>query len=301
MRRFLLPALPLFVATCACSGSSDSPPVETPTDTAPIDESSIDTAPGDETTPPPGDSGGDVATDTSTGDTGPDPTDRSKCTADPDKVGITKRTATYKTATMTYTGYAPPTYDPKKPQSVVIALHGAGDTMGNYFAGVWKANADSKNFLVITPEGSSPAGPGFTWNSGDANLILSTIDDFEQCYTVNTHRRILHGFSAGGIMAYFIGFSVAEVFAGTSISSSDFDSAQAIAGKKLLPAKWLIPVSHFHGTSDTNFPIASARKGRDELIAAGHKVYWHEFAGGHTTNAGFAATMYDDLASSTAP
>jgi len=37
------------------------------------------------------------------------------------------------------------------------------------------------------------------------------------------------------------------------------------------------------------------------MLAAGHTVYWHEFAGGHTTNAGFAATMYDDLASSTAP
>ena len=75
-------------------------------------------------------------------------------------------------------------------------------------------------------------------------------------------------------------------------------SAEAFSGRRLLPAPWTIPLSQFHGTMDMNFPIAGARMGRDRLIAAGHMVYWHEFDGGHTTNAMYSLTMFDDLASS---
>lgn len=69
----------------------------------------------------------------------------------------------------------------------------------------------------------------------------------------------------------------------------------------LLPAAWKIPVSHHHGLTDTNFPIDTARAGRDRLLAAGHTVHWHELDGGHTTNAAMALVRWDDLASSRAP
>jgi predicted esterase len=69
----------------------------------------------------------------------------------------------------------------------------------------------------------------------------------------------------------------------------------------LPPAPWKIPVSHHHGTLDMNFPIDTARAGRDRLLAAGHTVSWHEFDGGHTTTPAFALVRWDDLASSRAP
>jgi predicted esterase len=238
-------------------------------------------------------------------DAGPDPTDRSKCTVDPDKLGVTHRTAKASTGSgsMKYVGFAPPGYDPKTPLSLVVALHGAGDTMDNYFTVIWQGNATTKKFLVVTPEGSASLPPGYTWYGSDANLILDVMDDFAKCYSVDPKRRIIHGFSAGGIMAYLIGLEAAELFAGISISSADLSSAEAVAGMKLVPgvAKWLIPLSQTHGVSDTNFPIADARAGRDRMVAAGHTVYWHEFAGGHTTSATLVEMTYDDLASSRAP
>lgn len=238
-------------------------------------------------------------------DAGPDPTDRSKCTVDPDKLGVTHRTASASTGSgsMKYVGYAPPGYAPKTPMTLVIALHGAGDTADNYFNIVWQPNAQTKGFLVVTPEGSAPIGSGFTWNGSDANLIIDVMNDFMKCYSVDPKRVILHGFSAGGVMAYLIGLEAAELFAGISISSADLGTAEAIAGKTLVPgvAKWLIPLSQTHGTSDTNFPITYARQGRDRMIAAGHTVYWHEFDGGHTTSAALVALTYDDLATSRAP
>ena len=102
-------------------------------------------------------------------------------------------------------------------------------------------------------------------------------------------------------MAYLIGLHDAAKFSGISISSADLGSAEAVHGGSLLPSAWAIPVSHFHGTQDQNFPIQYAIAGMDKLTDAGHTFYWHPFDGGHTTTPAFAATMYDDLKSSTAP
>jgi predicted esterase len=302
-----LAALATTIAACGSSGGGD----DGTNDDAAVDSSTTGDVDGGCEKCVPADSGtivdskiGDAPFE-APGDTGPDPTDRSKCAVDPDKPGVTHRTAKASTGSgsMKYVGFAPPGYDPKTPISLVVALHGAGDTMDNYFSVVWQSNATSKNFLVVTPEGSAPIGSGFTWYGSDANLILDVMDDFAKCYSVDPKRQIIHGFSAGGVMAYLIGLEAAELFAGISISSADLGTAEAIAGKRLVPgvAAWLLPLSQTHGTSDTNFPIAQARAGRDRMIAAGHTVYWHEFAGGHTTSAALVEMTYDDLASSRAP
>jgi poly(3-hydroxybutyrate) depolymerase len=228
--------------------------------------------------------------------------DRTKCTADPDKTGVTNRQLAAGAKTMTYVGFAPSSYDPFVPLTVVLSLHGAGDTAGNYFSVVWQGNAEARGFLVISPEGTAPVGSGYTYNTSDLEPIVNqVVDDFSACYSVHPNRRILHGFSAGGILAYLVGLQAADFFAGLSISAADLGTAEYYFGKSLLPAAWKIPVSHTHGLSDANFPITAARAGRDKLLAAGHTVYWHEFAGGHTTNAAYALQMYDDLALSTAP
>jgi polyhydroxybutyrate depolymerase len=239
----------------------------------------------------------------SSADAGPDLTDRSQCKADPDKIGVTTRMVkTASNGTMTYVGYAPAGYDKTKPTPLVISLHGAGDTAANYFSIIWQGNADARGFLVLSPEGSAPLGPGFTYDTSDLDPIVNEIlSDFTACYTIDPKRHIIHGFSAGGVLSYLVGLELAQIFSGISISSADLGTAEYYAGMPLLPAPWKIPVSQFHGLTDPNFPIDAARMGRDRLLAAGHQVYWHEFNGGHTTTAAFALQMYDDLAGSMAP
>jgi len=231
-------------------------------------------------------------------DTAPPPLDRSKCVADPDKKGLTTRAVPGKTAK--YLSYVPATYDPSKATSLLIALHGAGDVATNYIK-VWTGAADARGFIVIAPDGSCAVGPGNTWCGGDGQAIADSFADVGHCYSIDPKRRIIDGFSAGGVIAYGMGLEGATYFAGISISAADLGTAEAIAGKRLLPAPWKIPVSQHHGTADMNFPIAGARAGRDRLLAAGHMVYWHEFDGGHTTTPAFALVRWDDLASSRAP
>jgi predicted esterase len=229
--------------------------------------------------------------------------DRSRCTADPDVAGITHRMVTSPSGqTVRYVGFAPSGYTPANPLALVIVLHGAGDTMDNYFNLAWRPNAADKHFLVVAPEGSAPLGSGYTWTGDDANQIVGVVNDFAHCYSVDSQRRIIHGFSAGGVLAYYMALAAPQLFAGISISSADLGSAEAVAGHALVPGPgWSIPVSQTHGVYDPNFPIEYARAGRDRLIAAGHTVYWHEFDGGHTTNGALVGMTYDDLATSRAP
>lgn len=221
------------------------------------------------------------------------------CTMDPHKFGLTTRTAKNRK----YLSYVPASYKPGTPMPLVVALHGAGDTNSNYLNAMWKANADAKGFIVIAPEGGSVLGNGYTWNSADRLLILGTIDDVRPCYDLEPKKTILQGFSAGGIMAYWIGMKDAKRFSGIAINAADLGSAEAgpNGGIKLLPAPWTVPVSHFHGDQDMNFPLMYAQAGIDRLKAAGHMTYFHVFNGGHTASAQMAAQEYDDLISSSAP
>ena len=288
---------------CACGGSSNATPDTTPPD----DDGGGETSSGD---------GGDGSVDSvpvEGGEAGidalpSDPTDRSKCTIDPDKIGLTKREVKSPGGgtTYTYAAYAPAGYDPSKLTPLLIALHGASDTADGYLAAIWRANADTRGFLVLAAEGSSKLGAGFTYSSTDARYIANELlTDFARCYTVDPKKRVLNGFAAGGVLAYSIGLGgSAKDFAGIAIASSDFGAAEVVAkseSRSLLPAAWLIPISHTHGTSDSKFPIASARAGRDKLIAAGHKVSWHEFEGANATDPATALTMWDELAASVSP
>lgn len=237
------------------------------------------------------------STDDGAGDAGAD--SGPPCTANADKIGITTRTVKGRN----YISYAPASYMRGKPMPLVVALHGAGDTAANYLSWMWKGNADAKGFVVIVPEGSSPLGNGFTFNTSDRTQILAEIDDVRPCYDLEPKKTILNGFSAGGIMAYWIGMKDAKRFSGIGINSADLGSAEngPNGGGKLIPAPWTIPVSHFHGDQDMNFPIMYAKAGIDRLTAAGHMTYWHPFSGGHTANAPMAAQEYDDLISSSSP
>ena len=280
MRRALLASVVVLESIAACSGNGD--------DSTTGDASSDDVTTSPDTAAPDVSAADAPIQDASIADVAKPP-----CASNPNKTGLTNRTAQGNA----YVAYVPASYVSTKLTPLVIALHGAGDTAQNYLNVIWKGNADTGGFIVIAPEGTAPLGNGFTWNGSDEDLILAAAADVYDCYTIDPKKEIMHGFSAGGIMAYMIGLDHAELFSGIAISSADLESAEAIFGGSLLPSAWKIPVSHTHGTQDQNFPIQYAIQGMDTLIEAGHPFYWHPFDGGHTTTPQFASAMYADLKS----
>ena len=200
-----------------------------------------------------------------------------------------------------YYTYVPAAYDPATQIPVVVSLHGAGDTAPDFLQ-LWQANADQQRFLVLLPEASAPLGTGFTWYIRDTNVVYGAITDINRCYNTDPHRQIIHGFSAGGFLAYIMGLSQSGRFSGLAIASSDLGSSEYYFGGPLLPSAWDIPVSMYHGYQDPNFPFEVAGQGsHDALVDAGHVVYWHPFDGGHITTAADNLQMYEDLQNSLSP
>jgi predicted esterase len=245
-------------------------------------------------------------------DAGPPSPYGTGCSTNQDMTGVVLRSGKYGTdgKAHDYYTYVPASYSPATEIPLVISLHGAGDTAKN-FVNLWTADADEGGFMVLVPEASGVDGPGYTWDTTDTDLITGATEDIERCYNTDLHRHILHGFSAGGLIGYILGLSQADSYSGLAISSSDLTTAEIYWGElhgmqntalSLLPSAWLIPVSIYHGSTDPNFPIAeTGERSRDILLDAGHTVYWHEFNGGHTTNAAYVYQMWEDLKDSTSP
>jgi predicted esterase len=233
------------------------------------------------------------------------------CSSDQDQTGVVLRSGKYGTdgKSHQYFTYVPSSYSPATEIPLIISLHGAGDTAKNFIK-LWEADAEKGGFMALVPEASSAYGPGYTWDLTDTDLILGATGDIEHCYNTDLRRHILHGFSAGGLIAYILGLAQADSFSGLAIASSDLGTAEIywgeLHGKKtalsLLPSPWLIPVSMFHGSQDMNFPIdMTGIPSRNVLADAGHMVYWHEFDGGHMTDPADALQMWNDLEGSRSP
>jgi poly(3-hydroxybutyrate) depolymerase len=232
------------------------------------------------------------------------------CSGQQDVTGLVQRVSLIGTDQMmhTYYSYVPASYDGGWAIPLVVSLHGAGDTAMN-FVYLWQQIADDNGFMVLLPEGSAVLGSGYTWNIPDAFVVFGAMDDISRCYRTDMHRHILHGFSAGGFIAYIDGLSQSDkLFSGIAMSSSDLGTAEYYAQHDLpgypplLPSGWLIPVSMTHGTQDPNFPFMQCAEGsRDALVDAGHTVYFHQFAGGHTTNSDLVLLQWNDLKDSQSP
>jgi poly(3-hydroxybutyrate) depolymerase len=280
----------------ACSGTSATLDRDAGTDAG-----SMDAGPEDG----PDDAGPDAGEDA-----GPPSPYGQGCSSQQDATGLVLRkgkTAGPKGGLHEYYTYVPRSYDPSSVIPLVVSLHGAGDNAQN-FVSFWEKDADEKGFMVLVPEASAeviaptrttPAG--YTWESTDTVVVDGAIADIQRCYNTDLRHQIIHGFSAGGELAYILGLSSLS-FSGLAISSSDLGSAEVVAGRRLLPSAWLIPASIFHGEQDPNFPFAKCGEGsRDALVDAGHTVYFHPFVGGHMTSAADWLQMYGDLESSTTP
>jgi hypothetical protein len=193
------------------------------------------------------------------------------CSSQQDVTGQVVRTAVIGTDQMmhTYYSYVPASYDGGWAIPVVISLHGAGDNAKN-FVNFWQTNADENGFMVLVPEGSAVLGPGFTWNISDIFVVLGAIDDINRCYRTDMHRHILHGFSAGGFIAYIDGLSQLDTqFSGLAISSSDLGTAEYYAVRRQLspriPAALALRLEH-PGEHDSwhrgpEFPLRAVRSG----------------------------------------
>jgi predicted esterase len=187
--------------------------------------------------------------------------------------------------------YVPQSYDPSVPMPLMIALHGSGDTAGN-FINLWSGIAESEGFILLVPESLSG---GASWNpGGDTDVISELADHVTAMWNIEQCRIYLTGYSAGAHYGYMLGLANASYFAALGIQAGSLSYAEMSGIWPDLVDRH-IAVDIHHGVNDPGVPFSHAEHARDELEGAGHVVYFTTHPGGHEVGAGNADEMWANI------
>jgi polyhydroxybutyrate depolymerase len=181
--------------------------------------------------------------------------------------GWSNTSFTFDGSTRAYRTYVAANYDPNKPASLIVVLHGLGGSM-NDAAGMGITNiADTANIILLSPQALDYDNPlaliEAAWNSGieitipgfatyavnadvdDVGFIKAIIDTAKANYSVNNARVYVCGASMGGFMTQRLACEAADEFAAVA-------SVMGTYAKALPPCNpgKVLPVAHFHGTND---------------------------------------------------
>jgi polyhydroxybutyrate depolymerase len=163
--------------------------------------------------------------------------------------------------------YIPESYQASQSVSLVLALHGLGDTAQSFTHDVNLTNiAEAEGFILVYPQGSTGL-LGTGWNAGTC-CVSETVDDLgfisgivaQVNATFSIRQDSVHsmGFSNGGFMTESIGCHFSHLFTSTASVSGDtilvWGGQQALAA---CDALFTSPLSflHIHGTGDLTVPI----------------------------------------------
>lgn len=206
---------------------------------------------------------------------------------------------------LSFSVYAPTSYDPQVGHTVVVLMHGQDSNGVPELNALWKPIADiaKENLVLVAAKGSRPATNGNAtvgnWATADLDKVLAIMTEVDDCYNVFPKKHILWGFSEGTFYGYLLGIGAADRFSGLAMGGANTSFARQ-NGYAPSGAKWKIPVSHVHGTMDPN-AISLTYQDRTDFQAAGSVFTLHEHTGGHSITALQVRSQYDDLSASSAP
>jgi serine protease Do len=101
----------------------------------------------------------------------------------------------------------PDNYDPRRPYGLVVWLHPPGKFVQDELVNRWKQLAQDHDLIVLAPQSADEK----RWLSTEIEFVGKTIDDVMRTYSIDPTRVVLHGYQAGGAMAYYVAFAHRDV------------------------------------------------------------------------------------------
>lgn len=167
-----------------------------------------------------------------------------------------------------------------EPLPMLIALHGNGDTAGNFFETALDQFNSPVRIILIQGPLSYGRGNAWPWTAADftqfgtafseAVVLLST-----KYPTIG--KPILLGYSGGGMMAYYQAAKHGDIY--SSIFPISGSLSKDLISNSLNYSK--VSVHAFHGKNDTVVSISGGREAVRILRAKKIKLHFTEFDGGH--------------------
>jgi hypothetical protein len=107
----------------------------------------------------------------------------------------------------------PKEYSHGRPYPVLIALHQAGETPKEALDR-WAQEAGRYGYILAAPEWAEPGQTEYGYSEREHDTVLATLRDLRRHFAVDSDRVFLAGCGAGGDMAYDVGLSHPDLFAG---------------------------------------------------------------------------------------
>ena len=167
----------------------------------------------------------------------------------------------YNGAMRRYYIYAPSSYDPCQPASMILDMHGASESIEVHvgkegfrtdsplgYGSSWRRAVQGDNAVVVTPE-----GVGLYWNrTSDAAFLNTVADRVEDIADIHPERRYLTGISMGGMITIETGCDDAMRWRGLVPVAMLSNTCASLARPT--------PAMFFHAMSDaiTSYPDSRA-------------------------------------------
>lgn len=165
----------------------------------------------------------------------------------------------------------PPGYRHDRTHPLLLALHGTGgspagaETNALDIAQTWQPLASTRGMIVVVPVGSTATG---SWNAGvDMPFLQLLLAQVEGTYNVDSTRRYLWGFSAGGHFGHSVVLERTDQYAAYAIAAGLLTRHACTSDtcpQYLAAVPRHVPLDLTSGISDPVVPIneISADRGR---------------------------------------
>ena len=176
--------------------------------------------------------------------------------------GLQTKTFSHDNVNRNYLVYIPNSYDSEIDYPLIFLFHGFGGIASQFMnTADMRDLAESKNFIVVYPQGLDLAGTGSHWNCSnpsadnksdvdDIGFIENLIDQLLIDYPVIDNKRIYAaGYSNGGFMSYYLACNSKKFAAIGSVAGTMLDDSYQNCN-----AQFPTAMINIHGTDDFDVP-----------------------------------------------
>jgi len=116
--------------------------------------------------------------------------------------------------------YVPDNYHPDVAHGLIVWLHPAGGLKKQEWLDRWKPLCERERLIVLAPQSADKT----RWTPTEVAFVRKCIDELTDDYNIDSSRVVVHGYQAGGAMAFLVGFAHRDVVGGVAAVDSALPS-----------------------------------------------------------------------------
>lgn len=168
----------------------------------------------------------------------------------------------------------PPEYHPGRPYPVLLVLSHS-EEKARVMLDRFSEQAADHGFILAAPDWSAGLGKSYGHTVDEQTLVFDVLRDLQRRFNVDTDRVFLDGYGEGGVMAFDVGLSRPDLFAGVL----PFSAAPRLFSTKYRGNAQHLPFYVVSGSMQNNDTAKQIRLQFDTWVARGFPTLWVDYRG----------------------